>query len=248
MSLLAELRPFARSHYIGAVTDLFIDLLGSTARGQHGVGELLLRLVVRKIVRCTLLLNHFYQLAACFAQVQSCMSFYVYGELFIVRRRHGEPQALATRHQNFLIGVQLPSEFISKKTEPGGIGAPPSVTTSRTLLEFSTPVYPRAPVTVCTTVGGHRWSHCKRIFWNGNPVDGISLQVRLQYRTLNWPLPVRLQTRSSASGGSRPRWNGHRPPFGEARSSGTERPSRTDRHQCARVELRHVHLRNGGPK
>jgi hypothetical protein len=37
--------------------------------------------------------------------------------------------------------------------------------------------------------------------------------------------------------------------FGDAGSpAGTQRPSRTERHRCARVESQHVHLRNGGPK
>jgi hypothetical protein len=37
-------------------------------------------------------------------------------------------------------------------------------------------------------------------------------------------------------------------PSGTQGPAGTRRPSRTERHQCARVEFRHVHLRNGGPK
>ena len=37
-------------------------------------------------------------------------------------------------------------------------------------------------------------------------------------------------------------------PSGTQGPARTLRPSRTDRHQCARVEFRHVHLMNGGPK
>lgn len=37
-------------------------------------------------------------------------------------------------------------------------------------------------------------------------------------------------------------------PSGTLGPTDTLRPSRTDRHQCARVAFRHVHLRSGGPK
>src|SRR5471032_1992901 len=68
--------------------------------------------------------------------------------------------------------------------------------------------------------------------------------------TVAWPIKSRRQRRNvrpttHANVRNWPRWNGHRPPFGGAR---VVRASRTERHQCAKVELRNNHLRNGGPK
>jgi hypothetical protein len=51
--------------------------------------------------------------------------------------------------------------------------------------------------------------------------------------------------RLTAIGRKRPRWNGHRPPSGQADAiEGLQ----DERHQCANVELRHDHLRSGGPR
>src|SRR5471032_3298460 len=87
------------------------------------------------------------QLPAGPAPIKLRLHCYVYGHLVVIGGRNGKPYAFSACHQNFLIGVQLPSGFISKNTDPGGTGPPPSVTTSRTplvvhslVVEFWTPV------------------------------------------------------------------------------------------------------------